>query len=94
MAIFAVYYQYADQPEAVAAAKPAHRAYLARRLAEGGLLASGPFADQPEALLIVRADDRAGADALVAADPITQAGLVQRATIRPWSPNLGPFADL
>ena len=42
MAIFAVHYRYADQPEAVAAAKPEHRT---------------------------------------------------ETTIRPWSPNLGPFGE-
>ncbi|MDR0627898.1 MAG: YciI family protein [Bifidobacteriaceae bacterium] len=93
MAIFAVHYRYADRPEAVAAAKPEHRAYLASQSAAGRLLASGPFNDRREALLIIRADDFAAAQALVSADPISQAGLVDQTTIRPWSPNLGPFGE-
>ncbi|MDR2565732.1 MAG: YciI family protein [Bifidobacteriaceae bacterium] len=93
MAIFAVHYRYADNQEAVAAAKPAHRAYLAERLDEGTLLASGPFADALEGLLIIRVDGLQDAEALVAADPIVRAGLVDQAAIRPWSPTLGPFTE-
>ncbi|MDR1187019.1 MAG: YciI family protein [Bifidobacteriaceae bacterium] len=93
MAIFAVHYQYADQPEAVAAAKPEHRAYLARLLDGDKLAASGAFLDANEGLLILKADDQAGAEALIAADPINRAGLVAKITINHWSPTLGPFAE-
>jgi uncharacterized protein YciI len=93
MAIYAVHYRYADQPQAVAAAKPAHRAYLAERLEDGQLLASGPFTDSAEALLIVKADGLAGVEALIASDPINQAGLVDQVAIRPWNPIFGPFTE-
>jgi uncharacterized protein YciI len=93
MAIFAVQYQYADQPEAVTAAKPGHRAYLEELLKRGQLLASGPLTDCAGGLLIPRTAGQAGTEALVAADPIITAGLVEEVTIHHWSPTLGPFTE-
>ncbi|MDR3361055.1 MAG: YciI family protein [Bifidobacteriaceae bacterium] len=90
--IFVVDYRYADAPEAVAAAKPEHRAYLAEQLAQGSLLASGPLADSAAACLIVRADGEEEVQDLIQADPINRAGLLAGADVRQWLPNLGPFA--
>ncbi|MDR2253435.1 MAG: YciI family protein [Bifidobacteriaceae bacterium] len=93
MAFFAVHYRYGADAPAVAGAKPAHRAYLADLLDRGLLAASGPLTDAPEGLLIFHAESANQVADLIAADPINLAGLVEQATIRPWSPNLGPFTD-
>ncbi|MDR3107047.1 MAG: YciI family protein, partial [Bifidobacteriaceae bacterium] len=65
----------------------------AELLSHGQLLASGPLPDSAAGLLILRAADPAGAQALVAADPIRRAGLVDQVTIQRWNPNLGPFME-
>ena len=56
MATFVVTYTYGASEEALAEIRPTHRAYLSRLLADGVLLASGPFIDADGALLIVNAD--------------------------------------
>lgn len=43
MPVFAVQYAYVDRPEALDEVRPRHRAYLADLLAQGTLLASGPY---------------------------------------------------
>lgn len=93
MNIFAVEYTYPDVPGAVAAARPAHRAFLRSLFEEGSLLASGPLPDEttPGALLIIRTDNHEAVSALLAADPFAQAKLIATTTIRQWNPVIGPW---
>lgn len=92
MPVYAVRYCYVDDPAALAAHRPEHRAYL-RSLADAGhLLGSGPFTDAPGALLVFTAPDVAKVTGWLAADPFALAGLVADAEVRPWEIVLGPWA--
>lgn len=94
MPAFAVTYTYADRPAEVAAVRPSHREFLSALFAAGDLVASGPMDDGAAGLLVVVADDAAAARALLAADPIQQAGLVDSVDVRSWAPVIGRLADL
>ncbi|MCO1659472.1 YciI family protein [Pseudonocardia humida] len=71
------------------AARPAHRRRLADLHARGVLVAAGPWADDSGALLIL-ATDRAGADAVLAADPYVTTAGVRVVAVRDWAPLLAP----
>ena len=63
-----------------------------RRSEEGRLLAAGPYAGGHDALIIVRAEDEAGALALLEDDPFNQAGFIAERIPREWSPVIGRLA--
>jgi uncharacterized protein YciI len=54
---------------------PAHHAYLDELRLAGKLEMTGPFADASGGAYLLLADDRAEAEALVAADPLAVSGL-------------------
>ncbi|HLS39233.1 MAG TPA: YciI family protein [Ornithinicoccus sp.] len=95
MTVYAVLYEYADDP-AVAEHRPSHRAFLAALHEEGTLLTSGPFADAggPGALLLLRGDSEQTVRDLLREDPFQQQGLVESVTVREWAPVFGPWAEL
>lgn len=70
-----------------------HVAWLQDRLADGSLLASGPFNGEPHraALLIMSAHDLEALEALIAGDPFSTEGLIENMTIREWDPIFGAF---
>jgi uncharacterized protein len=72
-----------------------HILWLQARLKDGSLLASGPFPDaaQKEAMLIMRAPDRAAIDALIATDPFAIEGLIADMTVQAWDPIFGVFNE-
>ena len=67
--------------------RPAHLAYL-ESLGEN-LKAAGPFLGDDGkpvgSLVIIKADDVAGAQAAAAADPYAKAGLFSAVEIKPWN---------
>lgn len=65
--------------------RPAHRDHVAELYARGDIRMSGPFADQRGALIIYEAPDLEAARALVAADPYTEAGVVEELELREWT---------
>jgi uncharacterized protein YciI len=69
--------------------RPDHVAYLEKLNREKKLAFAGPFLDaegRPDgSLVVVQAPDRAGAEALAAADPYAQAGLFESVEIRQWN---------
>jgi uncharacterized protein YciI len=69
------------------ATRPDHVAYL-KSLGEN-LKFAGPFLGADEkpngSLVVIKADDRAGAEAIAANDPYAKAGLFQSVEIRPWT---------
>lgn len=65
--------------------RPAHRDYVAELHARGDIRMSGPFADQRGALIVYEAADLDAARALVAADPYTDAGVVEELELREWT---------
>lgn len=81
---YANYIRYVDDQKAIAAIRPAHRAYLAGLLAEGKLAAAGPFADGSGALFIYEADSAEIAEEFAAKDPYTIGGVIKEYTIEPW----------
>jgi uncharacterized protein YciI len=95
MAVFAVHYTYdKDQAAQRDLYRAAHRGYHRELLAEGSLLASGPYVDDenPGALLIFRAEN---ADVVVdqlTVDPFVANGLVAHADVREWTQAMGPWA--
>jgi uncharacterized protein len=75
---------YVADPDAVAAKRPVHRAYMADLKRQGKLAAGGPFDDLTGALFIYEAESAEEAERFAAEDPYTHAGLIKKHTIRPW----------
>lgn len=94
MAYFAVQYTYSDDTAELDRVRPQHRAFLAM-LTNGPLLASGPFVDaeQPSALLILRAGSVAEVERHLDEDPFWEAGLIKGRDVTEWNPLIGVFAD-
>ncbi|WP_199421709.1 YciI family protein [Actinotalea solisilvae] len=101
MSVYAVHYTYDQRTGERDRVRPAHRAFLGDLHDAGTLLASGPWAGpthgvqaEPDgALLLVRAEDVAGVERLLDADPFALAGLVAGRSVRPWTPVFGPWTD-
>jgi uncharacterized protein len=75
---------YVADPDAVAAARPVHRACMADLKRQSKLAAGGPFDDLTGALFIYEAESVEEAERFAAEDPYTHAGLIKEHTIRPW----------
>ena len=65
-----------------------HRAYLRELLAQGKLIASGPFVPREGGALLLRVDDEAQIQPLLDKDPFQIEGLVETTIFR-WAPNIG-----
>ena len=93
MSIFTVEYHYVtDQDDAMNEVRPTHRAFNGHLAEEGRLLAAGPYVGAHDALIVVRADDEAGALALLEDDPFHQAGYITERLPREWNPVIGVLA--
>lgn len=66
--------------------RPAHRAYLKELFEQGTLVTSGPWADDTGALLICEVADEDEMRRIVAADPYTEAAVVEVTQLREWTP--------
>jgi uncharacterized protein YciI len=73
-----------DDPRRLAA-RPAHRARLARLHAEGKLVMAGPWQDESGALLVFRADEAEVRD-IMADDPYYTTPGVTVTALRRWQP--------
>lgn len=93
MSYFVVQYTYTDDPAALDAERPHHRAYLSALL-DDALVASGPYVDSelPGALLIFTADAAGEVEALLDRDPFWTANLIAERSIEQWHPVLGSLA--
>jgi uncharacterized protein YciI len=94
---YAAVIEYSKDKAKVEAARPAHRAYLARLIEQNQLVAAGPFEDGFGALIVYEADSVDAVEALMKADPFHTAGVFIRWTVRPWkmvfaNPRLMPTA--
>jgi uncharacterized protein len=92
------YARYIDSAEKVASLRPAHREYMTQLLAEGRLVAGGPFTDGSGALFIYEAQSLAAAEEIVTADPYRVGGAFASYTLSPWeiikaNPLLIPAAE-
>jgi uncharacterized protein len=92
MPLYAVTYDHPDDAGWQLHLMP-HIAWLKDRMADGALLASGPFTGSPTktAMLILKAADRAALDALIAPDPFAIQGLIANMSVREWDPIFGAF---
>jgi uncharacterized protein YciI len=88
---FAVTYTYGVSNDALNEVRPIHRAYLAKFLEQGILLASGPFVDAEGALLIMKADSVETIAELLDQDPFDIAGFISERAITEWNPVFGPW---
>ena len=82
---FVAVIEYVANADLVGRIRPDHRKYCATLKERGQLAASGPFGDQPGALIIYEAETLDEADALLKADPFHAAGVFHRWTLRPWT---------
>ena len=65
-----------------------HRAYLRELLAQGNMIASGPFVPREGGGLLLRVEDEAEIQAVLEKDPFQIERLVDT-TIYKWAPNIG-----
>lgn len=94
MTTFAVEYTYdVSRTADLDTLRPEHRQFLRDLLAEGTLLASGPWLDNaaPGALLLIVADDAEAVLRILDGDPFQRAKLITQRNVRAWNPVLGPF---
>lgn len=87
--IYAVTYLYVNDPDAMDAVRPEHRAFLA---AQDGLLLSGPTEDNG-ALLIWEAKSAEEVEETLDDDPFWTAGFITERNVAGWSPVLGPWRE-
>ncbi|WP_314193862.1 YciI family protein [uncultured Arthrobacter sp.] len=95
MATFAVTYAYAASSSAGRDEhRPRHVEFLQEQFDDGTLVKSGPFGpeEDPGALLIIEADSKADAEALMNQDPFYLNGLVEQRSIRQWNVFFGADA--
>lgn len=92
MPTYAVTYHYTASTEHLAEVRPIHREWLAQRLADGSLLASGPMVDTPTALLIWKSDSVPALASLLDNDPFDIAGCIGERVIQEWNPIFGPWS--
>ncbi|MDA3644850.1 YciI family protein [Saccharopolyspora indica] len=91
MARFVVDLVYGEDQEHRLQVRPAHREY-SRELADRGvLLAGGPFTDGEGAQIVYEVADRDELQAVLDADPYTEAGVIARTTIREWDVVVGAW---
>ncbi len=82
---FTAFVEYAQEPERIAQARPAHRAYLQDLLDQGRLVLAGPFIDGSGALFVYDAPNEEVAARLADDDPFARASLFKRVVMKPWA---------
>ncbi|PPK67917.1 YciI family protein [Actinokineospora auranticolor] len=89
MTWFTVDTRYTDDDALLQAARPAHRDFLRAMVDSGQVLAAGPWADGLGGFFVVRVEDRAELDRILAADPYTTGGVAAARVVREWNIVLG-----
>ena len=92
--IFAAVIEYVQDKEKIAGMRPTHRQYLASLLANGQLVASGPFTDDSGALIVYEAPSVEAAEQILKGDPFHAAGVFVSWKLRPWKPVMANAALL
>jgi uncharacterized protein len=88
VALFLLTYGYHDTDQR-AARREDHVAYLNKLADDGALLAAGPYEDLTGGAIVLKADDQAAAEALVAGDPYTRADVTKNRYLRQWKVTVG-----
>ena len=83
---FAAIIEYVQDREKIQQIRPTHREYLRSLLAEGKLVASGPFTDDSGALIIYEAGTKEEAEQILRGDPFCKNGIFVSWQLRPWNP--------
>jgi uncharacterized protein YciI len=83
--MYAVQLAFSDDPPRFEL-RPAHRERLAALVADGRLLAAGPWSDDSGALLVFLVETRADLDAILAEDPYYTVPGVTVAGVQEWNP--------
>jgi hypothetical protein len=65
--------------------RPAHRQYLATLFEQGKLVLCGPFTEGGGALIVLETPTKEDADAILKADPFSQAGVFTSWDMSPWN---------
>lgn len=94
MALYALTYDYIDDPDLVTEHRPEHRAYL-RGLADAGeLVLAGPLGAPGPArgLLILNVESTDRVEQIAKDDPFTGYGCIVGTTVQEWTVSIG--ADL
>jgi uncharacterized protein len=88
MALFILTYGYHETDQR-AARREDHLAYLNTLRDNGSLVVAGPYDDLTGGAIVLRAEDQAAAEALVAGDPYTQAEVTRDRQLRAWRVTVG-----
>jgi uncharacterized protein YciI len=86
---FAAIIEYGPDLSKIHEIRPTHRQYLGELLKNGKLAISGPFVDDSGALIVYEADSQEEAEALIANDPFSKAGVFAEWRIKPWNVVMG-----
>lgn len=89
MALFAVTYEYTDNPAGRDEHRPEHVAFLSGQHEAGRLVVSGPTDDGAGALLVFAGESADDVARLLDGDPFRREGLIGRRTVSPWKPFFG-----
>jgi uncharacterized protein YciI len=88
VALFLLTYGYNEGDER-ARRRDEHVAYLNKLHAEGSLAVAGPHEDGSGGAIVLRADDLAAAEAIVAEDPFTKNDVTRDRHLRQWKVTVG-----
>jgi len=89
MARFLVEIEYVADRDKLHAVRDQHRDYLRALAGDGVVLAAGPLADDTGGVVIFDVEDAAHLDRLLADDPYTEGGVIERRVVREWNILLG-----
>jgi uncharacterized protein YciI len=93
MALYAVIYEWAGDPEARIPVRPDHRAFLSTLL-EGELVVSGPLSGAlTGAMFILNSASADAAAESLSSDPFQVGGFVARVQVSEWTPMTGPLVE-
>lgn len=82
---FAAIIEYIQDKAKIAEIRPTHRQYLTSLIAQGQLVACGPFTDDSGALIVYEAPSAADAEKLLQGDPFHNGGVFVSWKLRPWN---------
>ncbi|MCP2262075.1 hypothetical protein LX15_005807 [Streptoalloteichus tenebrarius] len=88
---FVVELVYGPDRERLEEVRPEHREYSRRLADQGVLLAGGPWADDTGAVLVYSVTDADELRRVLDDDPYTPAGVIEKRTIREWTPRTGSW---